>query len=116
MFSASHVFGDSFLLGWFERLLNPFPPEESPLPPKGLFPFLWFCTRGSRRYLVALAMLSASVSIYEAWLFAFLGQVVDLLSAWQAGETATEHERRVLWSIGIVLLASIVLVALRTMV
>lgn len=100
----------------FERLLNPFPPETPSVPPKGLLPFLWACTHGSRRYLAVLALLSASVSIYEAWLFAFLGQVIDLLSAWQIGEPASAHERRVLWGIGLVLLASIGLVTLRTMV
>ncbi len=100
----------------FERLLNPFPSEAPSTPPKGLLPFLWACTHGSRRYIAVLALLSASVSIYEAWLFAFLGQVVDLLSAWQAGEPATAHERSVLWGIGLVLLASIGLVALRTTV
>ncbi|NYT37368.1 ABC transporter ATP-binding protein [Allopusillimonas soli] len=107
---------EASLLGRIESLLAPFPPEEPRLPPGGLLPFLWFCTRGSRRYLVALATLSAAVSIYEAWLFAFLGQVVDLLSAWQAGEPASAHERHVLWGIGAVLAASIVLVALRTLV
>ncbi|MFT3801909.1 MAG: ABC transporter ATP-binding protein [Burkholderiaceae bacterium] len=100
----------------FENQLNPFPPENVPPLPKGFFPFLWACTRGSRRYLVALAVFSAGVSIYEAWLFAFLGQVVDLLSAWHAGEAASAHERRVLWGIAIVLIASIGIVALRTMV
>ena len=104
------------MLAWFERLLNPFPPEEAAVPPKALLPFIWACTRGSRRYLAALALLSASVSIYEAWLFAFLGQVVDLLSAWQAGTAADGQEQRVLWAIGIVLLVSIALVAARTMV
>ncbi|MCB5364728.1 ABC transporter ATP-binding protein [Pusillimonas sp. CC-YST705] len=102
------------MLRWFERLLNPFPPEETPPLPTGLFAFLWACTRGSRRYLALLALLSASVSIYEAWLFAFLGQVVDLLSAWQTGAAAADHERRVLWGIGIVMVFSIGLVALRT--
>ena len=100
---------------WFEHLLAPFPPQEPPQPPKGLFPFLWFCTRGSRRYLALLAIFSAVVSIYEAWLFAFLGQVVDLLSSWQAGEPAPEHAQRVLWGIGIVLVASTGLVAMRTL-
>jgi len=104
------------LLSRIEPLLDPFPPEDPPLPPRGLLPFLWCCTRGSRRYLLALAVLSAGVSIYEAWLFAFLGQVVDLLSAWQVGGPASAHERQVLWGIGIVLAASIVLVALRTLV
>ena len=104
------------MLRWFERLLNPFPPKEASLPPKGLFPFLWACTHGSRRYLALLALLSAGVAIYEAWLFAFLGQVVDLLTAWQVGEPASDSVRAALWMVSIVLLASIVLVALRTMV
>lgn len=104
------------MLAWFERLLNPFPPQEPMLPPKGLAAFLWDCTRGSRRYLLALALLSAAVSIYEAWLFAFLGQVIDLLAVWQQGGDATLHEERVLWGIAAVLGASILLVALRTMV
>lgn len=104
------------LLGWFERRLDPFPPDEPALPPGGLVAFLWACTRGSRGALAALALLSAAVSIYEAWLFAFLGQIVDLLGVWREGGAAAEHERRVLWGIGAVLVASIGLVAMRTMI
>ncbi len=104
------------LLRSFERLLDPFPPDEAPPPPKGLASFLWACTRGSRRYIAALAVLSAGVSIYEAWLFSFLGQIVDLLTSWQAGQDAAGHERGVLWGIGIVLVASVGVVALRTLV
>ena len=100
----------------FESLVDPFPPQEAPQPPKGFISFVWACTRGSRRYIAALALLSAGVSIYEAWLFAFLGQVVDLLSIWQAGEPAPPQVQAVLWGIGIVLVASVVLVALQTMV
>lgn len=100
----------------FEGRIDPFPPTESLVPPKGLISFLWFCTQGSRKYLAFLAVLSASVSIFEAWLFAFLGQVVDLLSVWQAGEPLSGHEQTVLWSIAIVLLVSVLLVALHTFV
>ncbi|WPP01771.1 ABC transporter ATP-binding protein [Pseudomonas sp. HR96] len=104
------------MLRVFERRLDPFPPDEVPPPPEGLARFLWACTRGARGYVLALAVLSAAVSIYEAWLFSFLGQVVDLLTTWQAGGAAAEHERQVLWGMGLVMLASIALVALRTMV
>ncbi|NIE77532.1 ABC transporter ATP-binding protein [Pantoea sp. Ap-967] len=100
----------------FERWLDPFPPDEAPPPPMGLLRFLWACTRGARGYILALAVFSAGVSIYEAWLFAFLGQVVDLLGSWQAGAGVGEQERQVLWGIGLVLVASVVLVALRTLV
>ncbi|WP_416424326.1 ABC transporter ATP-binding protein [Pseudomonas sp. App30] len=104
------------MLRVLERWLDPFPPDELPPPPEGLARFMWACTRGARGYVLALALLSAGVSIYEAWLFSFLGQVVDLLSTWQAGGDAAAQERHVLWGIGLVLLASIGLVGLRTMV
>ncbi|HGM5578951.1 TPA: ABC transporter ATP-binding protein [Pseudomonas putida] len=104
------------MLRIFERWLDPFPPDEVPPPPMGLARFMWACTRGARGYIVALALLSAAVSIYEAWLFAFLGQVVDLLSTWKVGDAVTAQEARVLWGAGAVLLASIGLVAGRTLV
>lgn len=104
------------MLRVLERWLDPFPPDEAPPPPMGLARFMWACTRGARGYIVALALLSAAVSVYEAWLFAFLGQVVDLLAKWQVGEAVTAEETRVLWGVGAVLMISIALVAARTMV
>ena len=101
------------MLHRFETLLDPFPPEDTPLPPQGLLPFLWACTRGSRRAIAALALLSAGVSIYEAWLFGFLGQVVDLLDAWRSGGDIA-HGPRLLWIAAAVLVASVGVVALRT--
>lgn len=99
----------------FEAQLAPFPLENRPPPPPGFFSFLWACTRGSRRYILALMVFSAGASIYEAWLFAFLGQVVDLLATWRPGEPISADAGHALWIIGIVLLASIGVVALRTM-
>jgi ATP-binding cassette subfamily B multidrug efflux pump len=104
------------MLSVFERRLDPFPPDEAPPPPVGLARFLWACTRGARGYILALAVLSAGVSLYEAWLFSFLGQVVDLLSTWKDGGATAGEESRALWGIGIVLVVSIGLVAMRTMV
>ena len=104
------------MLRAFERWLDPFPPDEAPPPPMGLARFLWACTRGARRYILMMALLSAAVSIYEAWLFSFLGQVVDLLSTWKVGGVVSDQERHVLWGVGIVLVVSIVLVSLRTLV
>ncbi|MDE1164340.1 MAG: ABC transporter ATP-binding protein [Pseudomonas sp.] len=104
------------MLRVFERRLDPFPPDEVPPPPMGLARFLWACTRGARGYVLLLALLGGAVSVYEAWLFSFLGQVVDLLSTWQAGGDAAGRESRVLWGMGLVMLASVGLVALRTMV
>ncbi|MGE8167907.1 ABC transporter ATP-binding protein [Pseudomonas putida] len=104
------------MLRVFERRLDPFPPDELPPPPVGLLRFLWACTRGARGYVLALSLLGAAVSIYEAWLFSFLGQIVDLISAWKAGSVSDGHVQSMLWGIATVLIASIALVALRTMV
>jgi len=98
-----------------EHLLDPFPADSPAIAPKGLLRFLWACSKGARGYLALLALFSASVSIYEAWLFAFLGQVVDFLADWQTDAISVE-ETRVLWGIGIVLVASIGLVAARTII
>ena len=61
----------------FEKLLHPYPDAEPPAPPAGFFSFMWACTEGLRSFVVALAILSALVSGFEAWLFSMLGQVVD---------------------------------------
>ena len=104
------------MLRWFEKRLDPFPPPAPTRPPQGLLAFLWAATLGSRGYLLLLAVLSATVSIYEAWLFAFLGQVVDHLNAWQNGTLdAAQRDRTMAWIVG-TMAASIGVVALRTMV
>jgi ATP-binding cassette subfamily B multidrug efflux pump len=64
----------------FEKLLHPYPEAEPPELPKKFFSFVWACTAGLRGYLVLLAVLSAAISGWEAWLFAVLGQVVDWLT------------------------------------
>ncbi|MBJ9975004.1 ABC transporter ATP-binding protein [Pseudomonas sp. S75] len=104
------------MLRVLERWLDPFPPDEAPPPPMGLARFIWACTRGARGYILALALLSAAFSIYEAWLFSFLGQVVDLLGDWQVGGALTEQQSHVLWGVGAILVASVFLVAARTMI
>lgn len=99
-----------------EHLLDPFPAESPVVAPKRLLRFLWACSHGARGYLALLALFSAAVSIYEAWLFAFLGQVVDFLSDWHPDGPLAAEETRVLWGIGIVLVASIGLIAARTVI
>ncbi|MDO4724244.1 MAG: ABC transporter ATP-binding protein [Comamonadaceae bacterium] len=104
------------MLSWFERLLEPFPePAPQPLPSGSVARFIWACTQGMRKYIALLIVLRAAVSIYEAWLFAFLGQVVDLLAAWQSGAVDAVQQRRVLLGIVLVMLGSIALVGWRSL-
>ncbi len=67
------------MLDRFERLLAPYPEAEPAALPPGFLAFVWSATRGLRGYVLGMAACSALFSIYEAVLFAWLGQVVDLL-------------------------------------
>ena len=86
----------------FEKLLHPYPESEPPELPKTFFSFVWACTAGLRLYLVMLAVLSALVSGWEAWLFSVLGHVVDWLANTPASEL-WERERRRMLTFGVIL-------------
>ncbi len=66
---------------WFEQRLNPYPVSEPEQPPKGLLAFCLHYSQGAKRYLVAMSLLGAAISILEITLFGFMGSIVDWLSA-----------------------------------
>ncbi|MEJ5991932.1 ABC transporter ATP-binding protein [Ramlibacter sp. PS3R-8] len=99
----------------FEKLLHPYPESEPPELPKTFLSFVWACTAGLRVYLVMLAVLSALVSGWEAWLFSVLGHVVDWLANTPASEL-WERERERMLTFAVILFASIPLVGLHTFV
>ncbi|MBX3628371.1 MAG: ABC transporter ATP-binding protein [Nitrosomonas sp.] len=68
------------MLGFFERLINPFPPEHPSEPPKGLYQFCRHYIRGIEPYLILMAFLTTCLAISEAMLYAVLGQMVDWLT------------------------------------
>jgi len=68
------------LLGYFERLVDPYPEGEPLPPPKGVFPFIWACSTGVRRFVLGMTILTAIIGAFEALLFAVMGHVVDWLS------------------------------------
>lgn len=74
------------MLGFFERLINPYPPEHPIEPPQGLYQFCRHYTQGIEPYLVLLAILTTCLAVSEAMLYSVLGQMVDWLA-----ERKTEH-------------------------
>lgn len=64
----------------FERLLFPYPSEATQSLPSTFWPFVWQLTDGSRGKLLALMLLTALTSSFEALLFALLGLLVDWLA------------------------------------
>ena len=99
----------------FEKLLQPYPEAEPPLPPRNFFAFIWACTVGLRGYIVALAVLGAGISAFEALLFAMLGHVVDWLGRVRPDQLWAEHGTMLKLLAGI-LIASTLLVAAQTIV
>lgn len=104
-----------FLLKRFEKLLHAYPEGEPALPPKGFIAFIWAASHGARGYIVLLALLSAAMAAFDALLFAMLGRIVDWLSTTQPARL-WEERGPMLSLLFIVVVASIVVVALQTIV
>lgn len=68
------------MFGFFERLIDPYPPEHPVEPPKGLYQFCRHYIRGIERYLAILALLTTLLAISEAMLYSLVGQMVDWLA------------------------------------
>jgi ATP-binding cassette subfamily B multidrug efflux pump len=103
------------LFRFFEKLLHPYPPAEPTLPPHGLVPFLWACTRGLRGTIATMAALTAVMSAFEALLFAMMGRIVDWLSDQVPSRLWDDRGTTLMW-LGIALISSIGVVALQTIV
>ena len=72
------------LFRFFENRLPAFPntPMPLPSPSDGMLQFLWACTKGLRSWLLLFMVLSAGIGIYEAMLFAWIGDIVDWLGVY----------------------------------
>ncbi len=95
---------------WFETRLNPFPAEEPVEPPKTLVAFCLHFTKGAWPWLVPSALLTAMIAGVEVWMFSFLGNIVDWLTAANRATFLADEGWRLAG------MAAIVLVALPTMV
>jgi ATP-binding cassette subfamily B protein/ATP-binding cassette subfamily B multidrug efflux pump len=69
------------MFGFFERRVDPFPEEAPKQPPKGIYQFCRYFTKGLEPWLIIMAIMTALVAVAEASLFGVLGKVVDLLVA-----------------------------------
>ena len=69
------------MLAHFEKKLHPYPDADPAPPPRGLLPFVWACTKGSRGFILWMTLLTAAIGAFEALLFGMLGSIVDWLGA-----------------------------------
>ncbi len=98
---------------FFEGLVDPYSEATPATPPRGFFAFLWACSKGLRKYLLATTLLTAVIGVFEALLFAMLGGIVDWLSRVEPAQLWVQEGNRLLL-LGAVLTGSIVLVALQS--
>ncbi len=96
---------------WFEKKLNAYPDVPLEQPPKGLFKFCMYYSRGAWGWIIVMAFLTALIAIFEVSLFAFLGNVVDWLSEHNR-ETFLQQEGWKLALIGGVVLVILPLIVL----
>jgi ATP-binding cassette subfamily B multidrug efflux pump len=101
------------MLGWFERLLYPYSEEVPATPPHGFIAFIWSCTKGARKYILAMTLVTAATGAFEALLFAMMGRIVDWLAHVQPA-LLWQQERTHLLLLAAVVMASVLLVALQT--
>jgi ATP-binding cassette subfamily B multidrug efflux pump len=98
----------------FEKLVDPYPDAPLAPPPKGLLPFLWACSHGTRRYILAMTLCTAGLGAFEALLFAVLGRIVDWLAVVPPAEL-WPREGATLLMLAAVLVASIAAAGLQTL-
>ena len=98
----------------FERRVDPFPAEEIAPPRPGLWRFVWDSSAGMRGHILVMALCTALIGAFEAWMFGALGTVVDTLGQADPAGLWPTHRADLLLLLAIVL-GSVALVALQTM-
>jgi ATP-binding cassette subfamily B multidrug efflux pump len=103
------------MLHWFEKLLNPFPASEIEPPPNELWPFVWACTQGLRKFILGMTLFTAMIGGFEALLFAAMGKVVDWLSKTSPSILWNTQKDHLLLLAGLLLLSPI-LIAVQSLI
>ena len=99
------------MFSWFERQLHPYPEAFPESPPQGFVAFCWHYSKPAAPWLIAMAVLTALISVGEVLLFGFLGSIVDWLAgADRDGFLAREGWR--LFGMGSLVLVGLPLVVL----
>ena len=86
------------VFAWFEGLIDPFQDLPVEKPPKKLLAFYWYYIRQVWPFFVALLSIGLVGALIEVSLFAFLGEIVDLVREASSPEVFfAEHGHMLLW-------------------
>jgi len=85
------------MLGFFERLINAFPPEAPQQPPSSLVAFCRHYTRGMEVPLICMSIITAMLAVLEVSLFGFMGELVDWLVTKNKDTLLMDESATLLW-------------------
>lgn len=105
------------MFSWFENLIDPFKPSDYQQPPTKLLPFYWHYLRQVWKYFGWVMVIGVFATYTEIALFAFLGQLVDLMREAKSPQTfLSDNGPALLWMAFIALIARPVLFGLHILV
>jgi len=86
------------MLAWFERLTDPYRPGPEAEPPNRLWPFYRHYALQIRWLIVAVLAVGLAGALVEVALFAFLGELVDLVRTAESPERFfADHAGTLVW-------------------
>ena len=96
------------LFRFFERRTDPYPEKPLNLEGVGLMGFIMRCCAGQRRYLLLMIVLTALVGVFEALLYAWMGDVIDWMSSTDPSQLFSDHKIALLAMLAVVLISPLV--------
>ncbi|MEM0908575.1 MAG: ABC transporter ATP-binding protein, partial [Pseudomonadota bacterium] len=94
------------MLGFFERLVDPYPTQAPETPPTSFWPFIFHYMRGLWPWVVITGIGAMAVGLGEAFLYGFFGTLVDWLAEREPGTFLAEE------GITLILVSLVILVVL----
>ncbi len=83
---------------WFEQRISPFKPSPATPPPNELLGFYWYFIRQCKSVIFAVLIVGLVVALIEVLLFAFLGELVNLMTAAETPASFfSDHGELLLW-------------------
>lgn len=96
---------------WFEKLVYAYP-EKDPTPfPQKFFSFVWACTYGLKRYILAMTLCTVIIGVFEALLFSMLSHLVDWLGSVAPADLWATYRHNLLLLLGAILFSPVVVAA-----
>ncbi len=104
------------MLRWFESRLDPFPDAPPAQPPASLYAFCRHYTRGAEPWLLVLTVTTGLIALAEVALYAYVGALVDRMTALGVAGFLTQEGLRLAWMAALVLVGLPALVLLNSLV